>query len=49
MIRKTISVTLVFLGTFGIFYSANSGDYGWTLLCGGLVILGALILKKKNR
>ena len=49
MIRKTISVTLVFLGTFGIFYSANSGDYGWTLLCGGLVILGTLILKKKSR
>ncbi|MBO4774173.1 MAG: hypothetical protein IKX13_06760 [Bacteroidales bacterium] len=49
MIRKTISVTMVFLGTFGVFYSANTGDYGWTLLCGALVILGALILKKKNR
>ena len=28
MIRKTISVTMVFLGTFGVFYSANTGDYG---------------------
>jgi len=49
MIRRTISATIVFLGTFGIFYSANAGDYGWTLLCGGLVILGALILKKAGR
>ncbi|MBQ6667912.1 MAG: hypothetical protein IKN37_01735 [Bacteroidales bacterium] len=49
MFRKAISVSIVFLGTFGIFYSANIGDYGWTLLCGGLVILGALILKKSAR
>ncbi len=46
MVRKLISMLFVFLGTFGIFYSANVGEYGWTLMCGGLVILGALILKK---
>ena len=47
MIRKVISMTLVFLGTFGTCYSAQTGDYGWTLLCGGLIVLGALLLKRK--
>ena len=47
MIRKAISATIVFIGTFGMFYSARTGDYGWTILCGGMVVLGALILKKR--
>ncbi len=48
MIRKLISLLFVFLGTFGICYSANVGEYAWALLCGGLVVLGALLLKRKT-
>ena len=46
MIRKLLSMTFTFLGVFGIFYAVNLGDYGWALMCGGLVVLGGLLLKK---
>ena len=46
--RKTISITFIFLGTFGLCYAANTGEYLWCLLCSGLLILGALVLKKSK-
>lgn len=49
MIRKLVSAIIVFIGTFGLFYSANTGEYGWTIMCGLMVILGALVLKKQPK
>ena len=44
--RKAISITFIFLGTFGLCYAANIGEHLWCLLCGGLLIFGGIILKK---